>query len=441
MARWSTRGNENTVLAARQSDLTTENTTGASFVALPVSIEVDHVQEQEDFSDLASGAIGTFEPPAPGSKSGGTLKIAGRIECMMALYAGVSNNPGDTGVISPIMSLIANALGSVSADVTTDAEFWKGFHLTRVPYAALGINAVSASTTIASVNLFSDYTVGALAYWDPATPSTTPSFGFVKSTTDAVQDLATMFEAMAVAPTDLDVAYGTATASLTAAPTIPLTFHRVSYDGAQGATTAFKYSYIGCVATRLMLDFSSGKTPTFEIDYVYTDRSRYSVGTSPSAPANFQAARPFLGKNGGRFLVNGAAACGYKDFKVECTWTITPVECPNKAQGVSEFVRLLDNIAVTATIPLDSGDVITGTLDEYEAAYEAGTSYSVGAYVGQAPGSTCALLLPSMALSASPTLVDSDGLLAHELSWRPLAYTGDGSAVVPGNTPLRLAVA
>tara|TARA_R110000822_G_scaffold56149_6_gene142129 strand:+ start:1218 stop:2525 length:1308 start_codon:yes stop_codon:yes gene_type:complete len=435
MARWSTRGNENTVLAARQSDLTTENTTGASFVALPVSIEVDHVQEQEDFSDLASGAYGTFEPPAPGTKSGGTLKIAGRIECMMAAYAGVSNNPGGTGVLSPIMALIANALGSTAADASTDDKFWEGQHLTLNAYQASGINAIGSSTTVANVALFSDYAIGALAYWDPATPSTTPSFGFVKSTTDAVQDLATMFDPMAVAPTSGDVAYGTATASLTKDEPWPLTFHHLGTDA------AFKYSYIGCVATRLMLDFGSGKTPTFEIDYVYTDRSRYSSGGTLSAPANFQAARPFLGKNGGRFLVNGTAACGFKDFKVEVNWTITPVECPNKSQGVSEFIRLLDTVAVTATVPLDSTDTITGTLDQYEAAYEAGASFSVGAYVGQAPGSTCALLLPSMALASSPTLVDSDGLLAHELSWRPLAYTGDGSATVPGNTPLRLAVA
>jgi hypothetical protein len=321
MARWSTRGNENTVLAARQADLTTENITGASFVALPVSIEVDHVQEQEDFSDLASGAYGTFEPPAPGSKSGGTLKIAGRIECMMALYAGVSNNPGDTGVISPIMSLIANALGSVSADVTTDAEFWKGFHLTRVPYAALGINAVSASTTIASVNLFSDYTVGALAYWDPATPSTTPSFGFVKSTTDAVQDLATMFEAMAVAPTDLDVAYGTATASLTAAPTIPLTFHRVSFDGVGGATTAFKYSYIGCVATRLMLDFSKRQDadvrdrlrlhrPLALFRRHVAIRSRQLPGR---APVPWQERRSLLGQRHGCVRLQGLQGRGQLD--------------------------------------------------------------------------------------------------------------------------------
>jgi hypothetical protein len=67
MARWSTRGTQNTVLIGRQADLTTELTSG--LVAIPVTFEADHTQEQEDFSDLASGQFGAYEAPAPGSKS------------------------------------------------------------------------------------------------------------------------------------------------------------------------------------------------------------------------------------------------------------------------------------------------------------------------------------------------------------------------------------
>jgi hypothetical protein len=193
-----------------------------------------------------------------------------------------------------------------------------------------------------------------------------------------------------------------------------------------------------------MLDFTSGKTPTFELDFVYTDRKRYSTGGGTSAPADFQSARPFLGRNNGYFTIDGSPVCGWADVKIEINWAITPIQCPNKAQGVSEFVRLLDTVAVTATVPLDSGDVVTANLGPFELEYESGTTKSLGVSVGAQPGEIVALLLPAMKLASPPKLVDANGLLAQELEFRPATYTGDDgspTATAAADSLLRLAVA
>lgn len=436
MARWSTRGSQNTVLIGRQADLTTELTSG--LVAIPVSIEVDHAQEQEDFSDVASGQFGTFEPPAPGSKSGGTVKLRGRLEALKDGYDPSSEAPGDAGVVSYIMAMIANVLGSDSATATDNAEFLKGSHMARNPFAPGDVTG--GTTSSISVTTTASYKTGALVYaaTDASSAPATKGLGFVKTRTGAGPYDLTLFEAYPVSAASGDNGYGTATAFLSSSETWPITIHRY------GDNSAFKFAYIGCIASRLMLDFTSGKTPTWEIDFVYTDRKRYSTGGGTSAPANFASAKPFLGRYNGYFTIGGAATCGWGDVKVEMSWTVTPVACPNKAQGVSEFVRLLDDVKVTATVPLSSSDTVSSNNGPFETAYEAGTSTSLGISVGQQPGQIVAMLLTSMAQAEPPKLVDSNGLLAQEVVYRPATYTGDdgsASATAPADSVLRLAVA
>jgi hypothetical protein len=151
-----------------------------------------------------------------------------------------------------------------------------------------------------------------------------------------------------------------------------------------------------------------------------------------------------LGRNNGYFTIDGSPVCGWADVKIEINWAITPIQCPNKAQGVSEFVRLLDTVAVTATVPLDSGDVVTANLGPFELDYESGTTKSLGVSVGAQPGQIVALLLPAMKLASPPKLVDANGLLAQELEFRPATYTGDDgspTATAAADSLLRLAVA
>jgi hypothetical protein len=249
MARWSTRGTQNTVLIGRQADLTTELTSG--LVAIPVTFEADHTQEQEDFSDLASGQFGAYEAPAPGSKSGGTVKMKGRIDALKDGYDPTAENPGDTGIIAYTMSLLANALGSDSATATDNANFLAGLHMARNPYDAGDVTGGA----VGSIDVTTDasYKTGSLVYaaTDATRSPATRGLGFVATRTGAGPFNLALFESYATAAASGDNAYGTATGFLSASETWPLTIQHL------GDNTAFKFSYIGCVASRLMLDFTS----------------------------------------------------------------------------------------------------------------------------------------------------------------------------------------
>jgi hypothetical protein len=243
MARWSTRGTQNTVLIGRQADLTTELTSG--LVAIPVTFEADHTQEQEDFSDLASGQFGAYEAPAPGSKSGGTVKMKGRIDALKDGYVpGPLENPGDTGIIAYTMAMIANALGSDSATATDNANFLAGLHMARNPYDAGDVTGGA----VGSIDVTTDasYKTGALVYaaTDATRSPATRGLGFVATRTGAGPFNLALFESYPTAAASGDNAYGTATGFLSASETWPITVHHY------GDNAAFKFAYIGCVASR-----------------------------------------------------------------------------------------------------------------------------------------------------------------------------------------------
>lgn len=357
------------------------------------------------------------------------------LEALKSGYDPTAEDPGDAGVISPSMVLLGNALGSGGASaVSSDAEFWQGYHLARTGYHAGSVNATGSTTSSVKVDDQSFYTAGALALWGTTASEATPSIGWAKTLTNDTQDLVDTFEAMAVAPANADYAFGTATAYLSNLEPIPLTLHIL------GDNAAFKYAYIGCVATRAKIDWMSGKTPMVEIDFMFTARKRYSSGGGLSTPSDFTRARPFLGRYGGRFTVDGAATCGWGDFGVEVTWDIIPVQCPNKEEGYSEFVRKLANVAVSAQIPIDSTDTITDNLSPMEGKYANGTTMTIGGYSGQTIGGIASMLLPSLKLAEAPQLVDMNGILGESIVARPAAYSGDTGSTAPADTILRVAV-
>lgn len=437
MARMVWGGQHMTIAAARQTDLVTENTTGASFTAFSAVVEIpDHTQAQEDFSDIAAGQFGTYAPPAPGSKHGGSLKISMPLECLKSGYNPAAENPGDSGVISPSAVLLATALGSGGASsVSSDAEFWRGFMLTRSSYIAADVQSGPDTTVIKVLNA-GVYTRGALGVWDASTVAAAPTIGWIVNTdTGPIPDQVTLFEAAGNAAALGDNNYGTGTAYLSSADPIPLTIHIL------GDNAAFKYAYIGCLASRVKLDMPAGKTPMVEIDFVYTDRKRYGSGGGLSAPSAFVRARPYLGRNGGRFTVDGAEKCGWGDFSVEVTWDMIPVECPGRPQGVTEVIRKLASVSVSATVPIDSGDTITSNLSPAELAYANGTTMTIAGYVGVAPGAIAAFLLPALAVAEPPQLADAGGLLAESLVLRPKTYTADAGSTAPADTVFRVAVA
>ena len=436
MARMKWSGQYMTVLAARQTDLTTENTTGGSFAAFAAAVDVpDHAQEQEDFSDLAAGQFAAYEPPAPGSRSGGTLSMRMPLEALKVGYDPTAEDPGDAGVVSPAMVLLGNALGSGGASaVSSDAEFWQGYHLARTAYIAGSVNAGGSTTTVVNVADQSLYTSGALALFGTTASETAPMAGWVKTLTNDTQDTVTLFEAMNAAPANADDAFGTATAYLSGNDPVPLTVHIL------GDNAAFKYAYIGCVANSVRIDAMSGKTPMIEIGFTFTARKRYSSGGGLSAPSDFTRARPFLGRYGGRFLVDGTAACGWGDFSIEVNFDIVPVECPNKEEGVSEFQRRLSAVNVSAQIPIDSTDTITSNNSPMETKYANGTAMSIGGYMGQTIGGMASFLLPAVTLAEAPQLVDINGLLGESIVARTSAYSSDDGSTAPADTLLRIAV-
>jgi hypothetical protein len=234
MARWSTRGTQNTVLIGRQADLTTELTSG--LVAIPVTFEADHTQEQEDFSDLASGQFGAYEAPAPGSKSGGTVKMKGRIDALKDGYVpGTLENPGDTGIIAYTMAMIANALGSNSRRRRrTTLTFSPACKWRCNPYDAGDVTGGA----VGSIDVTTDasYKTGSLVYaaTDATRSPATRGLGFVATRTGAGPFNLALFESYPTAAASGDNAYGTATGFLSASETWPLTVHHYGdNDGVQ----------------------------------------------------------------------------------------------------------------------------------------------------------------------------------------------------------------
>jgi hypothetical protein len=110
---------------------------------------------------------------------------------------------------------------------------------------------------VGSIDVTTDasYKTGSLVYaaTDATRSPATRGLGFVATRTGAGPFNLALFESYATAAASGDNAYGTATGFLSASETWPLTVHHY------GDNDAFKFAYIGCVASRLMLDFTSGQ--------------------------------------------------------------------------------------------------------------------------------------------------------------------------------------
>ena len=278
-----------TIGFARQTALTTENTTASDFTYFPcVFPDPDHAQEQEDFSDLQSGQAGAFEPPAPGSKSGGSITVQFPMSALKTGYDPTSEDPGDAGVISPAAVLLANAIGSAgNSAVSSAAEFAQGYHMARTGYVATDVAAGSTTTAI-NVNTGASYTTGSAVMVDSSASAGSPAFGWITDITSGTPDVITIAAASAVTAAASDNSYGVATGYMSGNDTVPLTF-RVSGDN-----SAFLDTYIGCVAKSIKLDLAAKKTAMCEIVFQFADRKRYGSGGGIQDIASFQRVRPTL---------------------------------------------------------------------------------------------------------------------------------------------------
>ncbi len=424
MAYSSRRANANTVLIARQTDAYTENTSSGDFAAISAEFEFQHEQDQED-RQLAAGQYGASIAPAPGRRHG-TWTLRGYMEGFKAAYNYTSDAANASGVPSPVIALLANTLGGGgAAAVSSAAEFLRCYHALALTYRNGSVNAGGSTTTTVNIGDKDHYACGALLAFRTDADETSSMLGFAKTIVDDVQDTVTVRSAMGAAPANADDLAPSLTAYLSSAAIVPMTIWRLGDDA------ALKWSYIGCIPNKLTLEFSAGKTVAWELSGVCLDRKRYATGGGLSAPTAYQKPKSFLGNNGGRLLLGGVAVCGLHSIKLEINWDLVAIECPNAPEGVSEYVRLLaaeTPIRLTAIIPVQTSDTVTAGEDQWETAYEAGTSYAIEGTSGILPGQQFGMSLPALQIASPPKMVDFNGLDAREVVFRPASYTGDTAA-------------
>ena len=426
------RKKNSSVLFARQTSLTTQNTTIGDFTPIACQWEADHAQEQEDFSDYAAGQVGAYVPPAPGSKSGGTFTMRFPLAALKSGYDPNAEKPGDSGVISPEASLLGCALGSGgSGSVSSAADFANGLHLSRTPNGASEV-ATGSTSSVINVVTPGAYKNGQLAAFDDSGSPGTPAIGWVKDITGPALTLA---DAASVTPAAGEDAYGSAVGYLSDLEPVPLTIMR------NGSNSAFSIAYIGCVAKSCKITLAAKKTAMVEIVWQFTNRKRSSSTGGLVPPGSFERIRPILGNSGAALKQDGSTKCGLVDLEVALEWDITDIECHSAAQGVSEFVRSLSSCTVTHKIPYDSSDTITDGGGPEETRYAAGTDVRLTLWVGEYAGRIFSMFFPALHVAEPPKQVEIEGLLGTELVMRPSSYSGDTGSTAPADTLVRFGVA
>jgi len=436
MARWSWR--DKSIAFAVETAYGTENTTGAEFLttAFPAEVGVpSHVRELEEF-EASTAQVGAFEPPAPGSKHGGSFSVRMPIRTLKTGYTAATDQPGVTDdVVSHEILLWANALGSDASSGNTTENFRKGLHLHDEPhYDASGTRAAGSTTVV-------KLPTGEGTKWKPGSfvaantnvSDTATQVGFVES---IGTDDATLFEASQTAAAEGDKVYNTATAYLSGEEPQSLTFRIV------GDATQFALIYMGCIATGWTLEATPGKTPMLEITYDYTDRKWDTTAGSLLSKDAFERLPPALGGSGAYFTLNGLEKC-IADLTISQANTIAYIPCHSGAQGYTDLVVTDRALSASFAIVHGSGDTVTGDEHDYEYKLTQGTTLSLGLYIGNTIGKILGILCPAWHVTEQPQPELIDGLMYHRVSVRPSEYTGDGDGTVDAvqNSIFRVGIA
>ncbi len=431
MAYSSRRPNANTIAIARQSAATTENTTDGDFSAIPVTFDFTEDQEKEDMQS-AAGQFGASEAPSMGGKFG-SFALSDRIAALKSGYDYTADAVDGSGVPSPLIALLADAIGSAGAASASSAAEWaRAYGTSRSAYINGDVGSGSTTTVIAVAD-HTQYTVGQLAAWT-TNASSQVMCGWVVSTASGAPDTVTIAFPAIAAPASGDDRIPTATAYLSSNSPSPLTIRRL------GDNAAFKWSYIGAIAEELTLDLSARKVPTWELKGQFLDYERYGGGGGLIAPSAFQRARPYIGTRGGDLYVDGSSVCGYEDLQIMVKWDLTSTSCHGSSEGVSEFTRQLaaeSPITIKMTVRLNSSDTISGQRDQWQNARDNGTDFEIGGYVGQTAGEIFAWFMPAVHI-VELTKTEIDGVDAYEITMRPSGYSADTGSTAPADTLLRL---
>lgn len=448
---------------ARQTDYVTENSTNGDFHYFPAEVDVPSLVRATEEFQAATGQIGAMEPPVAGSKHGGEFTVKLPFQGFRASYNPTGMEPGVGNTVAPSLVLLGNALGSVSegAGITNATTFMAGQGLSNTAFnggaygaVTFALNGVVSTAIVGSkttINVAAArgeaFKTGQFFHCGTGVADTTPSLGWIESMVNggAGDDVLTFSETMGVTPVALDEIFATAVAFLSDDKPQPLTFRFL------GAEAQQKLVLIGCICTGGKLTLVAGKTPMLELKYSYTDHTWSGSGGGLQAPSGeFLRIQPVLGTNAGR-LTYGASGLGgslvHGFAEMELTWETTMAYVPShsSAQGVSEGITTDRKVTLTCKVPWDEGDAIAAGETIYGADFVAGTPRAVTLYCGGLPGRAFSVYMPSVHLAAQPTLENREGLMYHNLQFRPGRYATDGASITATdparNSVLRIGVA
>lgn len=428
MATWA----NHTLKAAMQTAFGTAATTG--FEALLCDKpRVQFATEVEEL-DLLTGQVGAAPERVIGRRSG-TLAFTIPLEGFVNPYDPTAENPGGApvgnDVIPPWLALVANAMGSNMSAADTNANFWKGTHISCSEYTAGGVaSATSTSIVLDNAGASNKVLVGEAVLTALSATSVVPQWGWVK--TKAVQTL-TLFEASVNTVNNAaGNVYGTATAYVSSevTSTKAMTFRWTGND----ATLC--YILKDCICESFKITWESGETPTVEFNFKFYDYSMDTAAGGLTVPDAHLRIPQIIGTKNGRATIAGTATCGLEACTFEWKATIVETKCHGTSSGVSGVSIIQPRVVASFSIPHDTGDTVyddagvAAVLGSHvwQSALELGTRKSVGVYVGTQVGKMFALLIPSGLVVETPAVADRDGVVAYTLTIEAASYTADTAA-------------
>jgi len=441
MASWT----EHSLKVAMQSAFGTANTTDSNFHALLCDkprVTFDTAIEE---LELLTGQVGAAPERVVGRRSG-SIAFTIPLEGFKDGYDPTGENPGgapvgSVEVIPPWLALVANAMGSNLSAVTTNADFWRGLHLSTSQYTAGGVSsATSTAITYDNATASDKIDVGQAVLTALSATSTVPQWGWAKTKAGQV---VTLFEASINTVNDAAAnAYGTATGyqSSEVSSTKPLTMRWVGDD------TTFAYILRDCICESFKITWESGEVPKVEFTFKFYDFSMDKTKGGLVTPDAYDRIPQIVGSINGRATVAGTATCGLEACSFEWKATIRETKCHGTGSGISAVSIIKPRVTLQCTIPHDSGDTVydsagsagnTGS-HQWQSALELGTRKSFGVYVGAKVGRMFALLVPSGLIVATPAVQDRDGVVAYQLTVEAASYTADSTdtAETSADSPL-----
>ena len=418
-----------------QSDLTTEGSSELTVFACEVAIPKRGREMAE--LDYAVGQVGARKAPVVGVRQGSEFSLKFPLTMLKTGYNPATQAPGDTNQItSPAAVLLANALGSSNASVSTAANLRNGVGLYNEAYDGAAVVASSTTDTIKlDAGLGAGILPGSLIAIGVPTTNALRQLGWV---VDVDTDDVNLTENWTQAALSGDNILPSATATLNGNEQIPMTV------SIKGRSASFNDVAIGAICKSIKITAEAGMVPMVEMTYgAYGDFYRKSTGGAVTLPDdNYKVLKPLAGAFGGRMTVDGAVYCGAEKLTIDVALDVQPIKCPSGLQGVSAVNTVTRTVSASFSVPRDSADTITAGDDQWQTRFTSGASFALQAYVGDAAGNIFAMALLSLLIVEEPQLEDIGGRVYYAIKTGTGVFgqLGDGavSDTAPQNSVLML---